>query len=307
MDVFVWSILRICRMVQEMQKADFDCIIIIEGNRGLGKSTLAYKVASGVQEYHHFNPWQDILYTREDIIKAFNRRWKSNFIADEMINVSFNRDHYSDDQKKLIKIINMNRDHCNLFIACVPQFSALDSQIKNLCKIRITVLKRGLAILHTPNRTIYSPDKWDTAINEKIERSWMKSNIFKPKYSKLTTFRGMIQFNPLTEKQEDQYKKIKIEKRNKIMLEEEGKIELIHDFNDMVDTMIEQGKIKTIKEFIWYCQAHDKNYMNVRQNITNRMRQKKDMRQFKDRFPKETEVNQKGVGKKTNVPKIFQQ
>ena len=283
MDVFVWSVLRICKMIIEMLKNEFDCIVVIEGNRGLGKSTLAYKIANGVNEFHKFTPWKDILYTRDDIINAFNKRWKSSFVADEMINVSFNRDHYSEDQKKLIKIMNMNRDHCNLFVACVPQFSALDSQVKSICKIRITVIKRGLAILHTPNRTIYSTDKWDTAVNEKIERSWLKDNIFKPKYAQLTTFRGIIKFTDLTEKQKEEYKMIKVEKRNKIMLEEEGKLDL-SDPTTKIMELLESEQITNREDFDRICFIMQLKPLNVMQNIRNRLRQKGDKRGFRDFF-----------------------
>jgi hypothetical protein len=156
------------------------------------------------------------MYKREEIIDAFNDRWHSSFIADEMINVAFNREFWSDDQKNLIKLMNMNRDHCNLFIACVPQFQTLDNQIKNLCKIRITVARRGLAVIQTPNRTIYNKDKWDTANNERIERDWLKKGSGMPQYSRLNTFRGMLRFPPLSPKEEEIYNQIKVAERNTI-------------------------------------------------------------------------------------------
>ena len=132
--------------------------------------------------------FRSMIYTKKETLNFFHQ-WNKNGIADEMINVTFNRDFYDLDQKNVIKMINMNRDHCNLFIACVPQFQNLDTQIKNLCKIRITVVRRGLAIIQTPNRTIYVKDKWDQATNEKFEREWLQKGISKPTYSKLTTFR----------------------------------------------------------------------------------------------------------------------
>jgi hypothetical protein len=302
MDVFSWSVLRICQMIEKMLSLDFDCIIMIEGKRGLGKSTLAYKIASGVKKFHRFNPRKDLIYSREDLIKAFNERWKSSFIGDEMINVSFNRDHYSENQKRLIKIINMNRDHGNLFIACIPQFSALDTQIKNLCKIRITVLRRGFAIVHTPNKTIYSTDIWDTALNEKIERTWIKNNVFKPKYAKLTTFRGIIKFTKLTEKQEEEYKRIKEEKRSQVFLKEEQQIDLSDPTQKLIEMLIE-GKVDNRDDFDRICFIMNLKPLNTMQNIRNRLRQKGDKRGFKDFFKKDQEE----VLEDENVPKIFQQ
>jgi len=232
---------KFCLMIIEMLLNKFDCFIAIEGNRGLGKSTLAFEIAKKVRNlmrtiaeetggrespywnWYQFKPELQarnrtskfVLYKREDVINFFDK-WHHTCISDEMINVAFNRDFWSEDQKNLIRLINMNRDHCNLFIACVPQFQVLDNQIKNLCKIRITVVRRGLAMIQTPNRTIYNKDKWDTANNERIEREWLKKGSGLPQYSKLNTFRGTLKFPALTEREQQIYDTIKLQERNTI-------------------------------------------------------------------------------------------
>lgn len=292
--VFRWSIGRIARLIEEMQTNKFDCIIIIEGNRGLGKSTLAYHIANRVKT-HNFKPKQDILYKRKEIIKAFNTRWFSTFMADEMINVSFNRDFYDMDQKKLVKIINMNRDHCNLFIACVPQFQTLDNQIKNLCKIRITVVRRGLAIVQTQNRSIYSTDRWDSGINEKIERDWLKNGVAKPRYARLTTFRGVLNFGDLTDKQREEYEEIKRDKRNEIRQEEEDQ-EMPDKPADRIYQLLKDGKIGTRQEFDNLCLAMALKPLNVMQNIRIRMRNEGSNVRFQDFFVDEfKEIGDHGV------------
>lgn len=218
-----WSMVRMIGMICDILLDRFDCFLVIEGNRGLGKSTLAWHLAYGVRremkrrgvDGYKFIAKRDLLYKRDEVIHFFKARKKTG-IGDEMINVSFNRDFYEEDQKDLIKIINMNRDHNNFFEACVPQFQTLDSQIKNLCKIRISVIRRGLAIIQTPNRSIYGRDKWDQQVNEKIERKWMENKVKNPKYTQLTTFRGFLRFPALTEKQEERYQTIKDEKRNNL-------------------------------------------------------------------------------------------
>lgn len=292
--VFRWSIGRLCKLIEEMQRNKFDVIIIIEGNRGLGKSTLAYHIANRTKT-HKFNPKKDIMYKRKEIIDAFNNRWFSTFWADEMINVSFNRDFYDMDQKKLIKIINMNRDHCNLFIACVPQFQVLDNQIKNLCKIRITVVRRGLAIVQTQNRSIYSTDRWDSGINEKIERDWLKSGVSKPRYSRLTTFRGLMNFGDLTPAQREEYEEIKRTKRNEIKQEQEEE-EQSNKPADRLYGLLREGKIGTRQMFDNMCLAMGLKPLNVMQNIRIRMRNEGDNTRFQDFFVDEyKEVGDHGV------------
>ncbi len=220
----------------------------------MGKSTLAIELSRkvdtcfkylGMPEKYKFHWDRSMIYTKKETLSFFHQ-WNKNGIADEMINVTFNRDFYDPDQKNVIKMINMNRDHCNLFIACVPQFQNLDTQIKNLCKIRITVVRRGLAIIQTPNRTIYVKDKWDQATNEKFEREWLQKGISKPAYSKLTTFRGILRFPKLHPTIEAKYQEVKNRKRNLVAKEEMGIVDDIQEKNPYTDTIqrLMDGKIR---------------------------------------------------------------
>jgi hypothetical protein len=256
-------------------------VILIEGNRGLGKSTLAYRIAKrvaremkskGIDDYK-FTPRFALIYTRKEVIRFFHKR-NNTGIGDELVNVTFNRDFYDEDQKDLIKLINMNRDHKNLFIGCVPKFQTIDSQIKGLCKIRLTVVRRGLAIIQTPNRTIYAKDNWDTQTNEKIEREWLKKGIQKPHYSKLTTFRGIIKFQKLSDKEEEQYQSIKDEKRNIVAKEQMGiNVEDIEK-DPVMDALVrlEQGKIRNAQVIEGMAYACDKDPETFKKAIITKLR-----------------------------------
>lgn len=281
--VFKWTVHRLCRLIEKMLSNRFDCIVVIEGNRGLGKSTLGYLIVKGVKQIIvtddygrqqikklNFKPKEDILYTRSEIIKSFNDRWYDKFMADEMINVSFNRDFYNENQKRLIKIMNMNRDHCNLFVACVPQFQTIDNQIKNLCKIRIVIRQRGIAEIHTKNRTVYTADRWDTDYNEKIERSWIKNGMFKPKPTKLSTFRGILTFRDLRPDERSEYEEIKRQKRNEIK-EQEQALDNTNP-NDRIYSLLNEGKIRSREMFDNMCLALNLKPLNVMQNIRVRMK-----------------------------------
>lgn len=248
-----WSMQKMIWMIVQILMNKFDCFIVIEGNRGLGKSTLGIHIARGVsREFkkqglkdYRFNWKNSLIYTKKET-KRFWHKWKASGVGDEMINVTFNRDFYNEDQKDIIKMMNMNRDHCNLFVACVPQFQTLDSQVKQLCKIRLTVVRRGVAIIQTPNRTIYVKDRWDTATNEKIEREWVAKGIKNPHYTKLTTFRGIMRFPKLREKSEAKYQQVKDDKRNLVAKEEMGidVEETKVDPYDIAMGMLVDGKIR---------------------------------------------------------------
>ena len=249
-----WNLKKMSKMITKILENKFDCFIIIEGNRGLGKSTLAINLARRVarefkkkgKKKYKFKWYNSLIYTKKQT-KKFWHKWESLGIADEMINVTFNRDFYDSEQKDIIKMINMNRDHCNFFIACVPQFQTLDNQIENLCKIRLTVVRRGVAVVQTPNRTIYIKDQWDQRTNEKIEREWVKKGIRKPQYSRLTTFRGLLMFPKLSDKAEKKYQEIKDKKRNLVAKEEMGLDEEEKKEKDPVERtikMLQEGKVK---------------------------------------------------------------
>lgn len=229
---------RLIRTFCDRLQNRFDVFMIIEGDRGLGKSTLAFKLMKGVKnemkkrgvDGYKFSPRRDLLYTRKEIIRFFNDKKRAG-IGDEFVLAGFSRDFYNEDQKDLIKIINTNRDKNHFFIACIPHFKNLDTQLKKLCSMRMTVVRRGLAIVQTPNKTIYSVDKWDEDINSKIERKWLEKGNIRPDYSKLTTFRGVLTFSKLSEKQEAIYQKIKDDKRM-LIAQEKGQIEQTQEEED---------------------------------------------------------------------------
>jgi hypothetical protein len=279
--LFRWTLDKLVKTIVATLLNRFDFFIVIEGGTGIGKSTLALRIAMKVRKEfqklyaldedtirhyweniygvhnepvdvfiekiialrdkkaYNFKLRNDMIYSQKAMIK-FLSDWNRIGIPDEMINVTFNRDFFQSDQKDIIKLINMHRDHCNLVLACVPQFNSLDVQIKNQCKMRLSVVRRGLALIQTPNRTIHIKDKWDSATNEKIERDWlMKGDKTKPNYSKLTTARGLVRFSSLPKIIEAKYQKIKDDKRAKILKEDMG-IDNEEKEKDLLDIAVEK-------------------------------------------------------------------
>lgn len=204
------------KRIEAMVKNKFDCIMFVEGNRGLGKSTFCYKLLSGLDVPIPFKPRRDLVYTRTDTLKHLATKKGGVIFSDEMINVAYNRDFYQDEQKTLLKALNMYRDSTNVFVGCIPKFVELDKQIQRLCKIRITIVRRGIALLQTQNPSIYQSDSWDLKNNQKIESKWTLRGVKNPKYSQLTTMRALIRFGDLTPRQREEYEKIKQEKRGQV-------------------------------------------------------------------------------------------
>lgn len=226
------------------------------------------------QKAYFFNPNKVLIYTQDAMQEALSS-WHTISIPDELINATFNRDFYGEKQKDIIKMVNMFRDHCNLTIGCVPSFSNIDNQIRGLTKVKITIRKRGLAIVHTPNRVIYAKDKWDQATNEKIEREWIAKKITNPNYAKLTTFRGIMRYPPLTKKEEELYQKIKNAKRNTVLKEEMGidvDKEKEKDPFDIVFTRLIEGNIRNYHHLIGIAEGMGMTYDQLRAKLIRELR-----------------------------------
>lgn len=262
---------------------DFDGIVTIDGKRGLGKSTLAYKLGKRLKSLKEaFNPKRDLVYSKEDVLRHLQTRKKGFIFADEMINVGFNRDFYDQKQKEIIKALNMYRDSLNMFVACVPNLFDMDNKFLGLCKLRLNVVRRGVAIVHAPRKTTYNKDPWDVKNNMKIEDRWSKKGT-KPKYGQLTTAIGILTFGPLTKKQEEEYKKLKAEKRAKASGENE--FEDLNDpqknfYNNLVDRMLKREI--TPKIFNEVCQIYGKKHDTVRIRVNNILRDRGVNERYKD-------------------------
>lgn len=271
---FVWSLKNLIEVLVGWQENKFDGLIVIDGRRGLGKSTLAVNTAF---RFPQFKLKRDVLFSRREIMHSLSKSKYKIIVADEMINVTYNRDFYAEEQKKLLKMLNMYRDSCNILIACVPNFYDLDKQFRALCKMRLNVVRRGLAVIHTPLQSAYTSDPWDLKINEKIEKSWVMKKDFKPIYSKLTTYKGLLRFGDLPKKRKATYEKLKQEKRN-VVYESEMESENKKDIS-LLDNLTNQlvGGTLLKDDIIKLCQLHPQlHYDNIIAGLNKRLKRNGD-------------------------------
>lgn len=232
---------HLVRMIDARVKNQLDVICMITGNRGSGKSTLGLKLCNPFPQY---NMKEDLVFGREEVMQHLAKKTRGIIHADEMINVTHNRDFYNQDQKKLIKGLNMYRDRENILIGCVPNFYDLDKQIRSLVTMRIDVVRRGLGVLHLPNQSAYSTDKWDSQFNEKLERKWLeRGHGFKPAFHRLTTFKGYLKFGDIGVAQRRLYLKLKDERRGKVFEEDLAQDKSTSPY-DIIYAKIKEGKIK---------------------------------------------------------------
>lgn len=297
-----WALKDLVECINKMQNNKFDCIIFIDGSRGLGKSTLAFKICKNLD--CGFKPERDIVFKREEVLRALAEKKAGVIFGDEMINVAYNRDFYLQDQKDLLKALNMYRDRCNCFIGCVPNFANLDNQIRQLCKIRITIIRRGVALIHMKRKTINSPDVWDIKENIKNEQRYI--NRTKPKYGKITTVKGILKFGDLSPDDRERYEKIKEEKRNQvfamnIIVERDDLLKNIYD--DLINFKITREKFDDVMRLA------GKSADKIRENLNRRLKDEGRTERVKDFFIEADKLENERIGKsksksKNNIPII---
>jgi len=268
------SLTNLCKILTKKIEKDYDIIIVIDGVTGIGKSTLALHLARRTS-HSPFKLSRDLVYSQEDFIKQMKTQYKGKIISDEMINVGFSRDWYNKKQKDIIKLLNMNRDHNNLIILCVPNFADLDKKIMNMCRMRLTVIQRGLAVIQIKNQSIYSTDKWEILVNSRIEREIMfkRKKFTKMDFTKLTTFAGFLFFKPLTELQEMRYRKIKNLKREALFASVENKALQKSKTPDMrIEEALLNGEIRNKEDMTRICGILGGRYDYIYDKIRNRWR-----------------------------------
>ena len=65
----------------------------------------------------------------------------------------------------------------------IPYFYSLDKDLRNLIKIHIHVIERGLAIVHIAHEgTLYSDDPWNVRYNKTVEDNWAKRKQRNPNF-----------------------------------------------------------------------------------------------------------------------------
>lgn len=270
--MFRFSMRSLADVAKGRRDNKYDVIIAISGERGNGKSTLAWRLARMIGG---FLPERDIVYDRDDVMRLLEKRKKGIIIDDEAVRTSFKRNFQQQGQIQLIQMLNMYRSNFNILIMCVPTFYNLDKEIKRLVKIHIHVPYRGYGIVHMPNKgMIYVDDPWDIERNRKIELMLERNRKNKGQrissYNRLTTCKGWIKYKQLSDTDEERYNTIKEEKRTHVHQQVMGEIEAkVQDEPELILSRIEDGTIRNKEEAILVCQTLGKTWDNIRRRISD--------------------------------------
>lgn len=241
-----WSITDLAEICKKRVANRMDVIIAFSGSRGQGKSTGALKLC---HRFEQFKLERDVIYRREDAMKLMEENKFHVIMDDEAIVSAFKRGFSSKEQNDWIRMLNMYRNHCNVYILCIPNFYSLDKEIRRLVKIHINVVRRGTAHIHLPHEErIYADDPWNESKNAKIEERWMKKKNKRSAAPKLTTYYGSLEYGPLTPRIEERYEEIK-SKRNKIFEVEVEGVTNQRDIWEKALKLLERETFYSIEQF----------------------------------------------------------
>lgn len=156
-----------CKELVDRTDKDFDCIVIIESGsvKGTGKSvfTLNCDMEISRQKGFRFDLNDMVVFdaTNEKVVDMVRMRpggWPIH--VDEASKVAYKRNWSKDEQKDLIIFINVCRKFHKIILINNPTFWGLDKDLLDLADYRVTILKRGLAIVRGKSKNPESKDKW---------------------------------------------------------------------------------------------------------------------------------------------------
>lgn len=133
--------------LEARRKHDGHSVVGIQGEPGVGKSTLALFLALRLnpeftvkQVHYSRNEWRDIVLADKGQV----------FILDEGANVAMSRTWADRDQTKLMQLLNMIRQRNHTLIWCTPNLQRLDVVVReDLITHKINCVSRGQARILT--------------------------------------------------------------------------------------------------------------------------------------------------------------
>lgn len=283
---FYWKIPNMVYAIKERLKLDKDCMILVTGATGSGKShltgqfclnyfideinfikntkkineeqTILFPDDIEIEREKMFNPKKHFIISSEEFAYKMISEEGSVLWGDEFRSASNNRNWANPINKSILDRKNTNRKLNNIYFLCMPLETEFDKKLMAHLHIWIWVKKRGIGEVYT----ISTGSKGGTNINifDIIEREkkYKKENPTKKSVPPWIhpEFVGYIPFSKLSKGLEKLYKKLVKEKKavGDLTDEEKAKFELYKDKTpeEIVKekvSLFEDGKI-TIRD-LW--------------------------------------------------------
>ena len=220
----VINLVSLCNGIKKRILKDWDIVIAITGEEGVGKSTLAGHICKHIDK--DFDWVKNVAYlpTHAEIEDKFqNLQQYQAFLVDEAIKVLYKLKWSDALQIRINEMYATERWQNKVTVMCIPRFSDFNELFRNhRIKIWIHVIDRGLAVAFIrEDVNIFQNDPWRLKENAKLIDKMLK---FK-KVAELTSddkinflsrsfnFWFLTSFDNLSESDERTYKELKARMR----------------------------------------------------------------------------------------------
>lgn len=202
---YQFSIKSLCELIIQTLDVQKDAVIAVTGETGSGKSTLALAIAKGCDK--NYDMQKQMVFSREDLLNQIaTLPPKSAIVCDEAIAIAYRREWMKSAQRELIKVLNICRSRNLIMIMCIPDFWALDKDVLYRIRMRIHVVRRGLAAMFKPDKNPWAADIWHKKENFDLTRyGW---DVY-PNFKRVLGWAGLCYFGPMAKYEDDEYQPLK--------------------------------------------------------------------------------------------------
>lgn len=150
-----------------------DAVVVVDGERGFGKSTLALRMARRIAPRWGIG---SLCYTPQALVRAYRTHVRGDVILfDEGVRGFLSTDTFDPDQKALIRTLTLVREKGIVLIICAPSIWQIAKQVRaNLAWLWVHVQRRGVALAHVRDgRLRYTPDT-TLGLFRSVEAPWLQ-------------------------------------------------------------------------------------------------------------------------------------
>ena len=225
------TIHTLAKNIKKRLRSDFDLVIAITGEEGVGKSTIAIWLAVLIDPKFNFENNMSFFPDPNKVTREYHALKKySVYILDEAVRAVYKMDWQSKLQQSLVKMYTTERWQNKVSILCIPRFWDLAGHFRtHRVKVWIHVMERGHAFVYIKNIDKDSDDPWHLKRTLEIKKkAFRRTNVVGISMEKrmaverkLNTYAGDFRFPDLPEGIKSMYNAKKVESRKTYLEGEE--------------------------------------------------------------------------------------
>lgn len=216
-------LIMLAKYIKQRLKQDWDLVIAITGEQGVGKSTIAIILAQLIDKKFDFERNMSFIPSADEIAKKFNELPQySAYVIDEAIRSLYKLEWYNVVQQAIVKMYQTERYQNKATIIVIPRFRDLTENFRNQrVNIWINIMKRGSAVAYRRDKDKDIKDPWHFDENiKKKEARFKNKNLnqirFKEKVyfeTKLKNYLLSFNYDDLSPELKERYTQFKLQSR----------------------------------------------------------------------------------------------